>query len=221
MTPAQTSSQAHRHLDAAGTRSRFGRAWVLAVLGLAAAIIALVVMNRSEPTALPVPPLPLAERDADMLIDGADITQFSDEGTLQYRLIAERIRHYDVDALTALTAPTMSLHDDDGAPWVARARLGSVQRTPAPQAEEVIYLREDVVLEQVRADGNRVRLTTAAIDLYPGRQYAETDQNVMIESHIGRTTATGLEGDLQQGMLRFFSSGEAPVHTVLEPEHFK
>jgi lipopolysaccharide export system protein LptC len=59
------------------------------------------------------------------------------------------------------------------------------------------------------------------MDLYPARQYAETDQDVMIDSHIGRTTATGLEGDLQLGMLRFFSSRSARVHTVLLPEQFK
>jgi lipopolysaccharide export system protein LptC len=202
-------------------RSRLGRAWLLAALGLAAAVVALVVIDRTEPTDMLEPFPVLAERDADMLIEGADISQYRDDGTLQYRLLAERIRHFDLDAVTALNAPTMHLYDDGAAPWVARARRGSVQRTPPPAAEEVIYLREDVSLEQVGADGGRVRLATAAIDLYPGRQYAETDQDVMIDSHIGRTTATGLEGDFQRGTLRLFSSDEAPVHTVLQPEHFK
>lgn len=202
-------------------RSRLNRAWVLVTLGLTAAVIALVMVDRTEPTAIPASPVPLAERDADMLVEGADISQFRDDGSLQYRLLAERIRHYEVDAVTSLSAPVMSLHHDRGPPWVARARLGSLQRTAPPLEEEVIYLREEVSLEQVRADGDRVRLTTAAIDLYPGRQYAETDQDVMIDSLIGRTTATGLEGDLQLGIIKFLSTGEAPVSTILQPEQFK
>jgi lipopolysaccharide export system protein LptC len=216
-----TDAATHQRPTNTPERSRLGRAWLLAGLGLAAAVIALMVIDRTERTDLLEPFPVLAERDADMFIEGADISQFGEDGTLQYQLLAEHIRHFELDAVTALSAPVMRLYDDGAAPWVARARRGSVQRTPPPRAEEVIYLREDVSLEQIGPDGGRMHLATAAIDLYPGRQYAETDQDVMIETHIGRTTATGLEGDFQRGTLNLFSSDEAPVHTVLQPEHFK
>lgn len=209
---------------AAPARNRVQRAWLLIALGLLAAVISLVVVDRTETVPLPAPLPPPDERgeaDADVVMDGADIAQYRPDGTLQYRLRATQIRHFEADAFTALNAPDLSLHDADRAPWTASARSGTLRRTEPPAAEEVVSLRDAVVLEQSRADGDRVRLTTSAMDLYPARQYAETDQDVMIDSHIGRTTATGLEGDLQLGMLRFFSSRSARVHTVLLPEQFK
>jgi LPS export ABC transporter protein LptC len=87
--------------------------------------------------------------------------------------------------------------------------------------EEAVALEGEVVLEQTRADGEQVRLTTESLRLYPQRQYAQTDQDVMIESLFGRTMATGLEGDLQLGMLKLFSVNGRRVRTVLQPEHFK
>jgi lipopolysaccharide export system protein LptC len=193
---------------------------VLLALGIIAAVIALVVMDRSDPAPLPGDQQN-ADRDADVIVDAADITQFRADGSLQYHLQAAQIRHFEGDAMTSLETPTMSLHDAARPPWIASARTGTLRRSAGADPEDVLYLREAVLLEQTRADGERVRLTTTALDLYPGRQYAETDQDVMIDSLIGRTTATGLEGDLQLGMLRFFSSRNAPVHTVLLPEQFK
>ena len=70
-------------------------------------------------------------------------------------------------------------------------------------------------------DGRSFELRTPSITLYPDREYAETDQDVMITTHAGRTTAVGLQGNLNQGLLQLSSNDERRVHTILLPDQFK
>ena len=64
-------------------------------------------------------------------------------------------------------------------------------------------------------------MRTPALYLYPDRQYAETDQDVIIDTDVGRTKAVGLQGDLQQGLLNLFSSADQRVHTIVLLGQFK
>ena len=56
---------------------------------------------------------------------------------------------------------------------------------------------------------------------YPDRQYAETSRNVMITTDVGRTKAAGLQGELQQGLIRLFSNERERVHTIVLRSQFR
>jgi len=201
--------------------SRTARSAFMVLLVLGAAGIALLVMDqRSTPPALPEI-APRADQDADFFMEQVEVEQYRSDGSLEYLLHADGVQHFEADARTQLEQPRLALHRPDKPPWHASASNGTLRRPPAGASEETLTLRDQVVLEQTLPDGDWVRLTTPSLRIYPRRQYAETDQDVMIESLIGRTTATGLEGDLQLGILNFLSTGEAPVSTVLQPEQFK
>jgi hypothetical protein len=43
----------------------------------------------------------------------------------------------------------------------------------------------------------------------------------MITTHAGRTRAVGLQGNLDQGLLKLFSNDEQRVHTVILADQFK
>ncbi len=207
--------------DTASPRGRrLRRSVVMVVLGLVAAGTALFVMDRRS-----TPPLPGEAAgpggEPDFFMEGATVDQYRPDGTLEYRLTSDDIRHFSEQALTRLQRPALTLYRPGGRPWNARALEGDLRRPPRGAPEEELELRDDVVLEQNRGDGAFLRLTTSRLKIYPGRQYAESDRDVMIDSHVGRTTATGLEGDLQLGLLTFLSSGSEPVHTVLQPQQFK
>lgn len=199
---------------------RSNRTWIMAVLVLGVAGAALLVLERRAGTPVEVTPVP-SPGEPDFFMEGAVVHQYRDDGTLEYRLQAAQIRHFEARAETHLSAPELAMHHPDQAPWLAKARTGVLRRPPAGAPEETVSLRRDVTLEQTRADGEFVRLTTSALDVYPRRQYARTNQDVMIDSLVGRTTAYGLEGDLQLGTLSLHSSDQARVHTVLQPEQFK
>jgi lipopolysaccharide export system protein LptC len=191
------------------------------VLMLGVAAVALFVIDRRNPPPVPALPEDVGTREPDFRMEGADVSQYRTDGTLQYRLQAGQVQHFQQAAITRLTGPHLTLFDPLHPPWRASARRGTLRRPPAGAPEEVVDLEEAVTLEQNGPDGNFLRLTTSAMRVYPRRQYAESEQDVMIDSLVGRTTAAGLEGELQIGILNLFSRGDEPVRTVLEPAHFK
>jgi lipopolysaccharide export system protein LptC len=205
--------------DTSTGRGRHSRTWIMLALVLVAAGVALVVMDRrAAPPVTPIPG-PEIEGEPDVFMEGATISQFTPDGALRYRLSASLIRHYERNTLTRLTEPRFTLYQADGPPWRVRARHG-ILRPASAGREERVTLREDVVLEQMLAGGDRLSLRTEALELYPERQYVETDRDVIIDSHVGRTTASSLQGDLRVGTIHLHSTGEERVRTTVLPEHF-
>jgi lipopolysaccharide export system protein LptC len=199
-------------------RFLYNRTWILLVLLLIAGGIAILVLDRrAAPLTIPV----LPDGEPDFIMEGALISQFDTDGFLRYRLVAEEIRHFEAEALTRMLQPRISLHDGADSVWQVSARLGTLHRPAEDTGEESVTLADEVLVEQTLRSGERVSLSTQALLLFPDRQYAETDQDVMIDTHVGRTTATGLKGDLRLGTLSLHSTGDRPVHTILQPEHFK
>lgn len=82
----------------------------------------------------------------------------------------------------------------------------------------MILLRDDVHLEQ--QEPNRIEITTPSLYVYPDRQFAETDQPVIIDTTSGRTRAVGMSGDLNTSLLLSSSASER-VHTIVMPGQFK
>jgi lipopolysaccharide export system protein LptC len=116
----------------------------------------------------------------------------------------------------------MTLYAEGEAPWQGEAAFGYLRRAATGTGdEELVFLRQDVRLEQHRADGSHLRLTAPSLYLYPDRQYAETEQDVMIETRVGTTRAEGMQADLKSGHLRLTSRQGSPVHTILLPDQFK
>lgn len=215
-------SGADRDGPAAASRAgRSNRSWIMLVLVVVIAGTSLLVVDRSDAPGVPTAVPEAREGEADFFMERAIVTQYRADGTLEYRLTSDDVRHFERDAITRLAQPRLTLHDPGRAPWQMRAATGTLRRPPVGAVEETVSLEDGVVLEQTRQDGEQIRLSTPALTVYPRRQYAETDHDVIIDSLFGRTTATGLEGDLQLGMLTFHSSETEPVHTVLDPEQFK
>lgn len=200
-------------------RHPVNRTWIMLILLLVAAGIALLVIERR--VVPPVPPIEAPQGEPDFFMEGARISQFGPAGSLQYRLAAREIRHFEAEGVTHMLEPQLTLHHEDDPPWLVSARLGTILRAEIGDTAEQIELRDDVVLEHTLRDGERVSLTTRTLRLYPDRQYAETDQDVTIATQVGRTTATGLKGDFRLGTIILLSTGDEPVHTILEPEHFR
>jgi LPS export ABC transporter protein LptC len=195
---------------------------LLILLALALAGIGLLVLELPEELQ-PVRVVPLDLQDApDLVMTGAEVHQYGESGGLHYLLNAEEIRYFERDELTRLTAPNLILYTTDKEPWQVSAAFGYLRRASTSSGEEeVVFLRKDVKLQQLGKDGNYVSLSAPSLYLYPGREYAETEHDVIIDSRIGRTLAVGLQGDLRGGLLRLFSQGQKPVHTILLPDQFK
>jgi len=164
------------------------------------------------------------EQGPDLEIVDAVITRFRDSGELKYVLRSPRIEQYQSEDRTFLTEPDLEMHSAPDPLWRVTAERGSISNGPtgaSGRREEAVLLNENVRMAQHFDDGREFELLTPSITIYPDREYAETDRDVMITTHAGRTSAVGLEGNLDQGQLRLFSNNEQRVHTILLPDQFK
>lgn len=196
--------------------------WVICA-GLLVMIVLMVFDSAEETARTPLLPSDLADAP-NLLMTTATILQYREDGTLNYRLKAGQIRHFDAENVTRLRDASLHLIDTEGKPpWDIQARSGEIRQhqTPGQPAEEVVFLNDQVEMTQEHPDGSFVRLQTPSIYYYSERQYAETTQNVMIDTDVGRTKAIGLQGELQQGLLRLFSSAEERVHTIVLRNQFR
>ncbi len=192
--------------------------WVAGVI--AALAFAIAFINPSEPQPTPLPHV--LDGEPDVYMEDAIITQFLPDGSIKYRLDAAEITHFEHDDLTRMVEPVFDLHDTEKSPWNISSRRGNIRRqmNSAGVVEEVVYLRDDVNLRQERGSGRYVNLATSAMYYYPDRQYAESDQAVIINTKTGRTRAVGFEGDLKDGWMKLFSSPEQRVHIIVQQSNF-
>ena len=168
------------------------------------------------PGALP----PELADEPDLYMEGATITQFKENGTIQYRLNAGEIRHFEKERFTRLLAPDLELHTDSGPPWQVTSALGEIHGSAGDPGGERVLLRDRVVAHQQSTDTDYMTIRCATLDLYPQRKYAETRGDVMIDTNVGRTTARGMQANLTNGRMMLAAGSDAAVHTIVEREQF-
>ncbi len=169
------------------------------------------------PGALP----PELADEPDLLMEGASITQFQDDGTVQYRLMAREIRHFEDEQFTRLLAPDLELHSEPDPPWRVTSLRGEIHGTAQEPGGEQVLLREAVVVHQAGSGSDFITIRCETLDLYPDRKYAETGGDVMIDTDVGRTTARGMQADLTRGSMQLASGKDAAVHTIVQREQFQ
>src|SRR5262245_9771031 len=193
--------------------------WLLVIFGCLALLVSLGEWRRMGVTSVGQR---VTAGEPDLLMEQATITQFGEDGTVRYRLLSTEVRHYEDQQITHLVAPTLTLNRTaPQPPWSARANEGFVHDTQGEHGEtaELIVLRDDVHLTQHEPDP--IEITGPSMNIFPERQFAETDQPVMIQTAAGRSYAAGMSGDLNTGLFKLKSIESQRVHTVVLPEQFR
>ena len=167
------------------------------------------------------PPAALAD-EPDLYGEDAIITQYREDGSLEYVLNSVKVRYFEETERTQLTTPFLTIDRTPKAPWSASSLTGYVKPVDNfdDDAETIVELRDNVRLDQIDPE-QRLTLTTEALDVYPERQYAETNRAVMIDTRVGRTKSAGMKADIERGTFNLFSDDQARVHTILLPSQFK
>ena len=174
-----------------------------------------------QPVAAPAALPPELAEAPDLYMRQATITRWQPDGSIRYRLSAQEIRHFEGRQEAWLLKPDLDLRNGPGPPWRLRSERGELRREAGDPERELVLLRDDVVLRQSNPEGGPTIIRAQALNLYPQRRYAETDEDVMIETDLGRTVAGGLRADLEGGFLELLSDADAPVHTIVLPEQIQ
>ena len=170
----------------------------------------------------PEPPPPELAGEPDTYMESAVISQFQDDGTLQYRLAAQQVSTFDGDRHTRLVGPDFSLYSPPAPPWRVSAREGDLYglRDGDDERDGLLVLNGDVVLHQTDPGRGFTTVRTDELTVHPEPRYAETERDVMIETEAGRTFAQGLKADLERRILNLQADADGPVHTIVSPEQF-
>lgn len=196
----------------------------LALLAIALLLLAWFVWRPPAaiiPKSEPLPSAFIGQPDLYML--DAQISQYTSSGNLKYVLESQHVRHFESAGMTRLTDPDLLLQGDAQAPWQVTSKQGFIRREPSPGGtiEEVVYLREDVWLRQQLPSGKFLKLKTPTLYVYPDRQFAQTNDSVMLDTEGGRTTGTGLALNLADSTLKVNSEPPGRVQTIILIDQFK
>ena len=146
--------------------------------------------------------------------------QLREDGSLHYRLKADSIRQFLDENLTRMEVPEVHLRNPDQPPWDIYAQEGFIRKLEQ-SAQDVVFLRSAVRMVQDHPVNGQITLRSESFYLYPDRQYAQTEDDVIIDTEVGRTTAAGMSANLDTGVLTLTSSTTQRIHTIVLPEQFK
>ena len=191
--------------------------WGTVAIGAVGFAAVAVLLVPGELRSLELPP-EFAD-EPDVYLEDSVITRFRDDGTLHYRLRAERISQFERDRVARLTAPVLELHEIDGPPWTAESRRGDVFTIARAEGgeEDRVELQGEVRLTRDIGGPEFVEMRTEYLVFLPERRHVRTDQTVMIETSSGRVVAAGFDADLASRRVEFFASANQRISILVEP----
>lgn len=144
---------------------------------------------------------------ADIVLKGADLSTFDEQGHIQYRVIAERIEHRELAALSLLEQPQLQLHTSKEY-WQVSAAHGEVD-----QNNRTLLLYDAV---EARLDGlSAIQINTAKLLYHVREQRLELPGAVEVSHPGGRTKAGQLDADVAAGRLNMRQGVETRYVTDL------
>jgi LPS export ABC transporter protein LptC len=159
---------------------------------------------------------PRTEQPPDVRLTGTRLAAFDAAGLPLYVVAAPEIRLFRSEGRADLREPDFELFDRHQT-WSGHATHGTLTGpSVGGSGEDTLKLADGVRLTPVNSESG-ASLETESLVIFPGRQWAETDQAVIIHGARGHTEAARLEGNLRRGSLKLFAAGDRRVETRLEP----
>ena len=152
--------------------------------------------------------------EPDLYMLNATINHFGPEGELQHRIDAERFTHFPMTDVTTMQFPALVLERTrDSDSWEITSSEGRILPS-SDYREEVVELWSIVLASQSSKGNQFVSFQTQSLTVYPERDYAETDEPVIIKNQSGRTTAAAMKAFLNKGKFMFYSTPTNRVTTI-------
>ena len=152
-----------------------------------------------------VQPLPQTEsqlrHDVDFVIDNISAISLNEQGQQRFTLAAEKMWHYPDDDTTHLQMPRLASLYVDRPPVLTSAQTGMI----SSKGDEVFLYDEVRVVRPASGDIGEQRFDTSYLHVIPDRDWAESDQSVVMTSQYSTIRAVGMELDNQARTARLLS----------------
>lgn len=139
--------------------------------------------------------------DVDYYLDNFTATSLNMLGRPHFILKAEKLWHYPDDDTTHLQMPHLTSLYPDRPPTVTTARTGMLS-----SKGEDVYLYDEVrVVRPASADLLEQDFATDYLHVIPDRDWAETDQAVVVSNKYNVIRAVGMQLDDKAGTVKLLS----------------
>jgi lipopolysaccharide export system protein LptC len=174
------------------------RAW-LPLLPLLVLLLATYWLNQQ------VQPLPQTQsqqrHDVDFVVDRLSAITLNEQGQPRFTLAAEKMWHYPDDDTTHLQMPQLASLYANRPPVHTSAQTGMI----SSKGDEVFLYDEVRVLRPAGGDSGEQLFATDYLHVIPDRDWAETDQSVVLTSQHNIIRAVGMELDNKARTVRLLS----------------
>ncbi|ADE10680.1 LPS export ABC transporter periplasmic protein LptC [Sideroxydans lithotrophicus] len=139
--------------------------------------------------------------DVDYVVDSFSAVTLNLQGRPRYTLSAEKLWHYPDDDSTHLEMPKVTSLYADRPPTITSAQTGMVS-----SKGDDVYLYDDVnVVRPASGDLGEQRFVTGYLHVVPDRDWAETNQSVVMTNQYNIIRAVGMELDNQARTVKLLS----------------
>jgi lipopolysaccharide export system protein LptC len=150
--------------------------------------------------------------DIDYSVDNFAAVTLSIQGQPRFTLAAERLWHYPDDDTTHLQMPRITSLYPDRPPTLTTALTGKV----SSQGDDV-FLYDEVRVVRASLDGiGEQRFATDYLHVVPDRDWADTDQSVVMTNPNNTLRAVGMELDNKARTAKLLSRVRA-THEPVRP----
>ncbi len=154
---------------------------------------------------LQVQPLPTTasqlRHDVDYSVDNFSAVTLNAEGQPRFTLAAEKLWHYPDDDSTHLQMPQITSLYADRPPTLTTAQTGMI----SSKGDDVFLYDEVRVVRPASGDTGEQRFATDYLHVVPDRDWAETDQSVVVTSQYNILRAVGMELDNKARTVKLLS----------------
>lgn len=162
-----------------------------------------------------VQPLPLVQslqrHDVDYYVDNFTATSLNIQGQPRFTLNAEKMWHYPDDDTTHLQMPKLASLYADRPPTLTSAQTGML----SSKGDDVFLYDEVRILRPVSTGFGEQRFATDYLHVVPDRDWAETDQSVVMTNQYNVIRAVGMELDNKTRTVRLLSRVRATHEPVI------
>ncbi len=149
--------------------------------------------------------------DIDYVINNFSATTLNLQGQPRFTLVAERLWHYPDDDTTHLQMPQLTSLYPDRPSTHTTAQTGKIS-----SKGDDVFLYDEVRMVRPASDGiSEQRFATDYLHVVPDRDWAETDQSVVMTDPHNTLRAVGMELDNKARIVKMLSRVRAthePIH---------
>ena len=161
-----------------------------------------------------VQPLPQVQsqqrHDIDYYIDNFSAVTLNTQGQPRYTLSAQKLWHFPDDDTTHLQTPQLTSLYADRPPTLTSAQTGMI----SSKGDDVFLYDEVRIVRPASGIGGEQRFATDYLHVVPDRDWAETDQSVVMTNDYNVIRAVGMELDNKARTARLLSRVRATHEPV-------